>query len=53
VELIDYHRRAVIEIDEPPTYLDWVVTAALQHLGGNPSRWPWYVLVGSVLRRIG
>jgi hypothetical protein len=40
VQFTNHDRRAIIEFDEPPTYLDWVVTAALQDLGGIPSQWP-------------
>jgi hypothetical protein len=40
VELTNHDGRAAIEFDEPPTYLEWVVTAAFQDLGGEPSQCP-------------
>jgi hypothetical protein len=32
--------RALIEVEHPPTHVEWLVTAALEDLGGTPSQTP-------------
>lgn len=33
-------RRAVVEVNQVPTHLQWAVVEALRRLGGNPNQFP-------------